>query len=241
MTSTTKMTKRTSVTGKTPTRTDRRSVRNRKALLDAAAKLIAATGLEQVTIDEITESADLAKGTFYHYFNDRNDIAKELALIIRREIREQVGVAADGLGDPAGQLIAGIAVCLRAAAVTPTRAAVLGRMYSLWLSPSANKEFRLFKYLETGYRSGRFSAGDLPVAVVLTVGIVEAGITHALQLAEWNAIRKLAAALSALVLRALGLKGSDAQAVAEKIIAQVFNRDFEVIARANYKTDQAGS
>ena len=214
-----------------PTHSDRRMVRNRKALLSAAEKLIAEKGFEHVTIDEISETADLAKGTFYNYFNDKNEIAGELAVTIRREIRDQVGVAEEGIDDPAGQLAAGIAVCLRAAAIAPTRAAVLSRMYSLWLSPQANREFRLFKDLEVGYRAGRFSAGNLPVAVVLIVGSVEAGIVQALQLAESNAIQKLAAALSEMVLRALGLRGSEAQAISAKVVARVFDRKFENIAR----------
>jgi AcrR family transcriptional regulator len=214
-----------------PTRSDRRMVRNRKALLDAAEKLVAEKGIERLTIDEITGAADLAKGTFYNYFKDKHEIAGELALTIRREIRDQVGVAEQGIDDPAGQLVAGIAVCLHAAAVSPTRAAVLSRMYSLWLSPEANKEFKLFKDLEVGYRTGRFSSGDLPLAVVLTVGVVQAGITRALVLAEWNAIRKLALALSESVLRALGIKSNEAHAVSTKVVARVFADDFNVTAR----------
>jgi AcrR family transcriptional regulator len=214
-----------------PTRSDRRMVRNRKALLSAAEKLIGEKGMERLTIDEITEAADLAKGTFYNYFKDKREIAGELALAIRREIRDQVGIAEQGIDDPAGQLIAGIAVCLHAAAVSPTRAAVLSRMYSLWLSPEANKEFKLFKDLEVGYRMRRFTAGDLPVAVVLTVGVVQAGIARALVLAEWNAIRRLALALSESVLRALGIKSSEAHAVSAKVIARVFTEDFKTIAR----------
>ena len=205
-----------------PTRSDRRMVRNRKALLGAAEKLIAEKGIDRLTIDEITEAADLAKGTFYNYFNDKNEIAQELALVIRRDIRDQVGIAEQGFDDTAGQLVAGIAVCLHAAAVSPARAAVLSRMYSLWLSPDANKEFRLFKYLEAGYRTGRFSTGDLPVAIVLTVGAVQAGIMRALQLGERDAIGKLAQFLSESVLRGLGVKGSEAHAVAAKVVTKVF-------------------
>jgi AcrR family transcriptional regulator len=213
------------------TRSDRRSVRNRRALLNAAEKLIAEKGVERATIDEITETADLAKGTFYHYFSDKNEIAGELAVTIRREIRDQVGVAEEGIDDPAGQVVAGIAVCLRAAAISPTRAGVLSRMYSLWLTPDANKEFLLFKDLEVGYRTRRFSAGDLPVAVVLTVGAVQAGIVRALQLGDRDAIRKLTLSLSESVLRGLGVKGSEARAVAARGVARVFDRNVEEIGR----------
>ncbi|HKN02001.1 MAG TPA: helix-turn-helix domain-containing protein [Candidatus Binataceae bacterium] len=231
MTSATRITGGAIVTKAKPTRSDRRMVRNRKALLNAAEKLIAEKGLEHVTIDEIAETADLAKGTFYNYFDDKNEIAKELAVTIRREIRDQVGVAEEGIDDSAGQLVAGIAVCLRAAAVSPTRAGVLGRMYSLWLSPDTNKEFLLLKDLEVGYRTKRFSVGDVPVGIVMVVGTVQAGIMRALELGEWNAIRKLTLALSELILRALGLKSNEAQAIPGKIVARVFGRNFAGLAR----------
>jgi AcrR family transcriptional regulator len=231
MTIATRITGKASLTKRKPTRADRRSVRNRRALLDAAEKLMANKGIDRVTIDEITETADLAKGTFYHYFNDKNEIAAELAVTIRREIRDQVAVAEQGIDDPAGQLVAGIAVCLRAAAISPTHAGILSRMYSLWLRPETNQEFLLFKDMKVGYRTARFSVGDVPAGIVMVVGTVQAGIVRALELGEWNAIRELTLALSELTLRALGLKSNEAPAIAGKIVARVFDRNHEEIAR----------
>ncbi len=231
MTSATRMTEEASVTKAKPTRSDRRMVRNRKALLNAAKKLIAEKGFERVTIDEIAETADLAKGTFYNYFDDKNEIAKELALTIRQELAAEVGVAQAGIEDPAGRLAVGICVFLRTAVTAPTHAAVVAHMYGLWLRPEAAGNLRLRKDLEDGYRVGRFSTAELPVAVVMTVGVGQAGIMRALELAEWNAVRKLASALSGLLLRALGMKWNEAQAISAKAVARVFNRNFEEIAR----------
>ena len=100
-------------------------------------------------------------------------------------------------------------------------------MYSLWLTPEANQEFKLLKDLEVGYRSGRFSAGDLSTGVVLTVGTVQAGITRALQLDEPGSIRKLALFLSESVLRGLGVRGSEAHAIAAKVVGRVFGKRIE--------------
>src|SRR5260221_9100725 len=104
MTRAIRTTKVASVTKTKPTRSDRRMVRNRKALLSAAEKVIAEKGFERVTIDEIAETADLAKGTFYNYFDDKNEIAKELALTIRHDLDAEVGVAQAGIEDPAARL-----------------------------------------------------------------------------------------------------------------------------------------
>jgi AcrR family transcriptional regulator len=214
-----------------PKRSDRRTTRNRKALLNAAEKLIAEKGFDRVTIDEITETADLAKATFYNYFEDKNEIAKELASTIRQDIEAEVGVAQTGIDDPAARLAAGMCVFLRAAAAAPTRAAVVAQMYGQWLGSAAAGNLGLRKDLQSGYRSGRFSTADLPSAVVMIVGVVQAGIIRGLELTEWNSLRKVALALSELVLRALGLKWNEAQAISAKVVAHVFDRNFEGTAR----------
>src|SRR5208283_4338387 len=110
MTATLKNTRKADSMKAKPTRSDRRMVRNRKALLGAAERLIAAKGFERVTIDEIAEAADLAKGTFYNYFDDKNEIATELALTIRQEIEAVVKLAQSGIEDPALRFILGICV-----------------------------------------------------------------------------------------------------------------------------------
>lgn len=231
MTTATRMTEETSLIKAKPKRSDRRRIRNRKALLNAVEKLIAEKGFEHVTIDEITETADLAKGTFYNYFDDKNQIAKELACTIREEIEAEVGVAQTGIDDPAGRLAAGMCVFLRTAVTAPTRAAIVAQMYGQWLRAEAAGNPGLRKDLARGYRIGRFSTADLPSAVVMIVGVVQAGIGRALELAELKSLRKLALALSGLVLRALGVKWNEAKAISVKTVARVFDRNFEGIAQ----------
>lgn len=46
----------------------------RGELLDAAAKLFVAKGVEDTTVEEITVSAGVAKGTFYLYFASKHEI-----------------------------------------------------------------------------------------------------------------------------------------------------------------------
>lgn len=43
-------------------------------LMNAAEQLFLAKGIEATTIDEIVTAADVAKGTFYHYFSSKNDL-----------------------------------------------------------------------------------------------------------------------------------------------------------------------
>ena len=47
-------------------------------LMNAAERLFLDKGVESTTINEIVEAAQVAKGTFYHYFSSKNEIQEAL-------------------------------------------------------------------------------------------------------------------------------------------------------------------
>jgi len=56
------------------TRQQLRVSRTRQKLLDAASNLFAEKGLDLTTIDDITERADVGKGTFYYHFKNKEGL-----------------------------------------------------------------------------------------------------------------------------------------------------------------------
>ena len=58
----------------------------RKKLVEAAKKIICEKGLTNTSIDEITESCNVSKGTFYTYFKRKEDIVYELSAKMFDEI-----------------------------------------------------------------------------------------------------------------------------------------------------------
>ena len=66
-------------------RRERRKQATREALLSAAQEVIAEKGVYLAVIEEITERADVAKGSFYQYFRDRDDL---LHVILNRRLEE---------------------------------------------------------------------------------------------------------------------------------------------------------
>ncbi|MCY1019920.1 TetR/AcrR family transcriptional regulator [Pyxidicoccus sp. MSG2] len=57
-----------------------------KELEDAALKLFVERGLDAVTIDDITQAAGVAKGTFYRYFDDKAALVDALLAPVRGEL-----------------------------------------------------------------------------------------------------------------------------------------------------------
>ena len=58
-------------------RREEKTARTRAAIVDNAMRLFAERGFDSVTVDEITQAAGVAKGTFYTYFSVKSDIIVE--------------------------------------------------------------------------------------------------------------------------------------------------------------------
>jgi len=64
--------------------------RTRAALLDGALSVIAEKGVENTKINDITDTAGLANGTFYNHFHDKDEILREVAYGIAGEVGRQI-------------------------------------------------------------------------------------------------------------------------------------------------------
>ncbi len=55
-------------------RRERRSAETRERLFRAASDLFAKKGFSETTVEDITEAADVGKGTFFNYFPSKDHI-----------------------------------------------------------------------------------------------------------------------------------------------------------------------
>ncbi len=79
------------------TRTQKRVMRTRHRLLSSALKLCAAQGIDVTSIEQITDEADLGKGTFYRHFRSKQAMLAALT-------EETVGKLVQSLGADKGAI-----------------------------------------------------------------------------------------------------------------------------------------
>jgi len=75
-------------------RRQRRAGETRLRLFRCALRLIAERGLPNVTVEDITEAADVGKGTFFNYFETKDHVLGVMAEIQLGKVREAAARAA---------------------------------------------------------------------------------------------------------------------------------------------------
>jgi len=78
-------------------RSARRASGTRKKLLDAAAEMFNTVGFDACTIEDITERADVGKGTFYRHFEDKYAIITTLVESALADLRRQMHAPRDSI------------------------------------------------------------------------------------------------------------------------------------------------
>jgi AcrR family transcriptional regulator len=84
-----------------PGRVERRRARVRQRILEVAEELTRSRGVGGVTIEDITESADVARRTFYHYFDSKHDVLVPIARARTRELNCRIDRVVEDVDDPA--------------------------------------------------------------------------------------------------------------------------------------------
>ena len=152
-------------------RTLRKRERTHGEIVAAAERLVAERGLDALSIDEITEAADVAKGTFYTHFADKDDLAAAIGKRIRVELEDKITATNDGIADAALRMANGLSSMFAFAIVQPVRARALLRMLPGAVDPDTPINAGIRGDIVLGQKSKRFNVASVNAAVVATLGI----------------------------------------------------------------------
>jgi AcrR family transcriptional regulator len=202
----------------------RRRRETREKLLDAAFRLMAARGSDGVTINEITEAADVGIGSFYNHF----DTKEALHAAVVDDLFEEFGDALDHLvkdiEDPAEM----VAVCVRHTVLRARREPLWGRfLVREGLSPHGMNRglgARLMRDIRIGLTKGRFKTPDPMMSFVAAGSGVLGAITAEIDFASDPALlqplgfdaQNIPERAAMVLLHGLGLTFDQAQSVSRR-------------------------
>ena len=78
-------------------RRDRKKLQTRAALVEAALRLAAERGLDRVTVEDISEAADVSSRTFFNYFSGKDEAIVDGHLADQDLIRERFAAVPRGV------------------------------------------------------------------------------------------------------------------------------------------------
>jgi AcrR family transcriptional regulator len=201
-------------------RQDRRKALTRAALVSGARRLLETRDSGSVSIQEITEAADVGFGTFYNHFESKQDL---FAAAIE-EVVEEHGAMLDALtadlDDPAEILAASVRMTAQFPITHPNLALIMERTGPRYLTATVGLGPRALRDLRRGKGTGRFSFGDPAVALACTSGAMIAVLHLSLADAGSTSVESAADELAFHLLRMVGLDEDDAGDVVSRPLPQ---------------------
>lgn len=201
-------------------RRERRKLATHAALLDAARSLLVSRSMDALTVDEIIEYADVARGTFYNYFPDKDALERELASETRARIEGQIAQVNQGVTDPPERIARAFVTVLRVVITEPQQAIAMRRLFPHATNPAAPANAGVRRDVTEGIAQRRIVARPVDVVVAYVMGVFLAGVNRALDLTAGD-VREFAQGLDGMLLHGLGLKPREAERIVRLAIESI--------------------
>jgi AcrR family transcriptional regulator len=194
--------------------------RTRKALLAAGQKLFAAHPADSVTINGIIEAAEVAKGSFYNHFVDKETFANTIYAAVHGELNSEIAAANANESDPPARIARALCLVLRYAQSHPEQLSAL-----LSLAGRRNADAPLNHGVTAdvadGLRLGRFSGFNTETGVLVVLSLIMETVRRIMAGEFEESPSALAGSVAAALLRALGMPHDEADAIARKAVTAV--------------------
>jgi AcrR family transcriptional regulator len=196
-------------------RVDRRRKRTRRALVAAARRILSSRGTTNVSIQDITDEADVGLGSFYNHFTSKAELFEVAAGEALEEYGQELDARSAGLDDPAEVFALGVRLTAGLASTQPAVAQILVQAGETFLVSDRGLAPRARRDIQRGLDAGRFTVPSADVALVATAGAVLTYVEVALASPDRFDDTSVDA-LASLLLRMLGLSARSAAAVVRR-------------------------
>jgi AcrR family transcriptional regulator len=194
-----------------------KSARSRARLIDAALAVFARQGLEAASINEIAREADMANGTFYLHFKDKDELTSVGALSVAAEIVRELDAAMADIDDAAERVSLGTRQFIHIAFERLNWGWAFARAF--WVLPRLRKEVGRYlrQDIELGVAQGVFTVAVDDFLVEMVGSLVNSALFARMNGTVGSEAGSKAAELQ---LRLLGVDPDRAKAVAWRSLDQ---------------------
>ncbi|MGZ6268089.1 MAG: TetR/AcrR family transcriptional regulator [Candidatus Limnocylindrales bacterium] len=153
-----------------PSRLDRRKARTRRALVDAAVRLIAAGRGDRASIQEVTDAADIGFGSFYNHFETKEQLFQTASQEVLERWGAMIDRACTGIGDPAEIFAVSVRITGRLGWTHPDLARFLVGTGLDVLDQPVGLAPRALRDIKAGQAAGRFGVLHAEVELSAVAG-----------------------------------------------------------------------
>ncbi|MGW3248008.1 TetR/AcrR family transcriptional regulator [Streptomyces sp. NPDC001070] len=201
--------------GQAPNRLDRRKARTRAALVAAAQRLLAEQGRAEVSVQEITEAADVGFGSFYNHFTSKDELFDAAVALTLDEHGALLDSVVGDLEDPAEVFAASVRLTGRLQRTHRQMAGILVRTGTSYLTSESGLAPQAMRDLQAAADDGRLDIDDPQSAVAMAGGAL-LGVLHLLETRPDLDAEHITDQLAARLLRMFGLPRAEAQEIATR-------------------------
>ena len=202
-----------------PTRGHRQRQRTRSAILEAGQRLLASRPLEGITIDDIVAEADVAKGSFYNHFSDKEELARSIQELVQGDCEFHIFSANADITDPPQRIARALCVMLRYAQAHPDRLQAVLSMTERKTTADSPLNVGLSSDIRHGIEGGRLKHIDQETGVLVVLGLISLTIAHLMSGHSGATAPELGLKMGTALLRSLGLEQAEAEGIASDAVA----------------------
>ena len=182
--------------------------------MQAARALLSNRAVEAITVEDVTNRALVAKGTFYVHFQNLDDLRAAVAEELTCEFQELLRPHRAVITDPVERIATGCTAFIAQALRDPAWGGLTAR--GIWAFPQVAKAVhaRLSEDLRQAIEQGRLATISAEVGFDIVVGVVLQAMRSA---SERQLSSQDVPTIASAVLRALGLTAEEADQIVRRV------------------------
>jgi AcrR family transcriptional regulator len=181
---------------------------------EAAFRLFVEKGTTQLTVSELAQAANVARGTLYRNIGSMSDLFDRVVAEFSADLHQRVSASFIGIDDPAARLATGVRLWIRYAYENPTIGRFAVRFGLSEESLRAVMTGPPMRDINAGVATGRYDLGSLSVDSIASLALGATVSAMWMVLEGHQTWREAGSATAELVLRAMGIHAAEAREIA---------------------------